>query len=345
MMATMKAIFLTRNRHMEPGVMEKPTPKQGQALIKIMHIGICGSDLHYYENTMPDRVIPYPYLLGHECAGEVVQIGEGVSSLRVGDRVALEPGVTCGTCEFCKSGRYNLCPDVIFFSTPPVPGTLCEFVSHPADKCFKLPDNVNTLEGALVEPLAVGFHACRLAQAMPGKTATILGSGCIGMCSLLALKAHGVGTVYITEPLQKRRERGKSLGADEAIDINSTDPVKRILELTGGRGTDIVIEASGNTDAAKSSGEIVARGGKIVMVGMASVAEYLFDFVRLIHKEASIETLYRYRNCYPAAIAAIAAGLPVAKIMSHRFKFEDSPTAFEQNLENRAEIVKAVIEL
>jgi len=343
-MASMKAIFLTANRTMEPGIMEKPAPKKGEVLIKVMHIGICGSDLHYYDNTLPGRVIPYPYLLGHECAGEVVELGEGVANLRVGDRVALEPGVTCGRCEFCRTGRYNLCPDVRFFATPPIPGTLCDYVTHPADMCFKLPDNVSTLEGALVEPLAVGFHASRLAQAAPGKTATILGAGCIGMCTMLSLHAHGVGTVYITEPLEKRAARARALGADAAIDITREDPVARVLELTHGRGTDIVVDASGNPDAVFSTSEFVTRGGKIVLIGLSTQAVFPYNFDRLMRKEASIETIFRYRNCYPAAIAAVAAGLPVAKIMSHKFRFEEAPEAFRRNSENRAEIVKAVIE-
>jgi len=343
-MAAMNAMFLTRERHMEPGTMEKPTPKAGQVLIRVMHVGICGSDLHYYENSKFGIVIPYPYLLGHECAGEVVELGDGVTSLQAGDRVALEPGVTCGRCEFCRSGRYNLCPDVRFFASPPVPGTLCDFVTHPADMCFKLPENVDTMQGALVEPLAVGFHAARLAVAMPGKTAVILGSGCIGMCTMLALRAHGVGTVYTTEPLEKRVERARALGADEAINITRTDPVARVMELTQGRGTDIVVDASGNSDAVKSTAQFVARGGKIVMVGMSPDPVFPFDFERLMHKEASIDTLYRYRNCYPAAIQAIASGLPVSKIVSHRFRFEDAAEAFMQNSENRAEVVKAMIE-
>jgi L-iditol 2-dehydrogenase len=127
-MALMKAVFMTDVRRMEPGTMEIPKPAAGRVLVKVRHVGICGSDLHYYENgkSSSGRQIIYPFLLGHECAGEVVELGEGVRSLKAGDRVALEPGVTCGRCEFCRSGRYNLCPEVSFFATPPVPGTLCE---------------------------------------------------------------------------------------------------------------------------------------------------------------------------------------------------------------------------
>jgi L-iditol 2-dehydrogenase len=345
-MALMNAVFMTDIRRMEPGTMEVPKPAIGQVLVKVMHVGVCGSDLHYYESGQSGsgRKITFPFLLGHECAGEIVELGEGVTGLRLGDRVALEPGVTCGQCEFCRSGRYNLCPDVAFFATPPVQGTLCEYVAHPANMCFKLPDSVDTMEGALVEPLAVGFHAARMAQAAPGKTAVILGSGCIGMSTMLALRAHGVGAVYITDLLAKRLARAKSLGADEAIDITKADPVERVMELTHGRGTDIVIDASGDGGAVKSTAELVARAGRIVMVGMATDQVFPYDFGRIMRKEATIKTIYRYRNCYPAAIQAIATGLPASKIVSHRFKFKDTAKAFAENSENRAEIVKAVIE-
>lgn len=345
-MSLMNAVFMTDVRRMEAGTMEIPRPSAGRVLVKVKHVGICGSDLHYYENgkSSSGRQITYPYLLGHECAGEVVELGEGVTSLALGDRVALEPGIACGHCEFCRSGHYNLCPDVVFFATPPVPGTLCEYVTHPADMCFRLPDNVDTMEGALVEPLAVGFHAARMAQAAPGKTAVILGSGCIGMSVMLALRAHGVGVVYITDLLAKRLARAKSLGADEAINITETDPVERVMELTHGRGTDIVIDASGACEAVQSTAALVARSGRIVMVGMAAEQVFPLDFGRLMRKEATIKTIYRYRNCYPAAIQAISSGLPAAKIVSHRFRFKDTAKAFADNSENRAEIVKAVIE-
>ncbi len=345
-MAKMNAMMLTRDRNMEMAQLDKPSPKPGQVLVRVKHNGVCGSDLHFFEHGRIGTkfVVQHPYLLGHECAGEVVELGEGVTGLKVGDRVALEPGVACGHCEFCKSGRYNLCPDVIFFAAPPVPGTLCDYVAHPADMCFKLPDNVGTLEGALVEPLAVGFHAARLGQAMPGKTAVVLGSGCIGMVSMLALKAHGVGTVYITDLVEKRLERAAELGATETINLRSVDPVKRVMELTGGRGVDIVVETSGNPKATLSSADLVAMGGKIVLVGLSPDPVFEFNFGTIMFKEASIETVFRYRNCYPAAIAAIAAGLPVAKIVSHKYPFEQAGEAFAYNSDHREEVVKAVIE-
>ena len=143
-----------------------PQPKDDEVLVKLEYVGICGSDLHYYESgAIGDYVVKPPFVLGHEPGGTVVEVGKNVTHLKVGDRVALEPGKTCGHCEFCKTGRYNLCPDVVFFATPPVDGVFQEYVAHEAGLCFKLPDNVSTMEGALIEPLAVGFHAATAGRA------------------------------------------------------------------------------------------------------------------------------------------------------------------------------------
>ena len=143
-------------------LIEVPQPKDNEVLVKIEYCGICGSDVHYYENgRIGDYIVKGDFTLGHEVAGEIVKLGSNVKNIEVGDKVALEPGIPCGKCEFCKDGKYNLCPDVIFFATPPVQGALQNYVVHPADMCFKLPENVSTEEGALVEPLCVGLHACR----------------------------------------------------------------------------------------------------------------------------------------------------------------------------------------
>ena len=137
-----------------------PTPKEDEVLVKLEYVGICGSDMHYYETgAIGNYVVKPPFVLGHEPGGTVVEVGSAVKHLKVGDRVALEPGKTCGHCKFCREGKYNLCPDVVFFATPPVDGVFQEYVAHEANLCFKLPDNVSTMEGALIEPLAVGFHA------------------------------------------------------------------------------------------------------------------------------------------------------------------------------------------
>ena len=169
-----------------------PVPKDDEVLVKLEYVGICGSDMHYYESgAIGDFVVKPPFVLGHEPGGVVVEVGKDVHTLKVGDRVALEPGKTCGHCEFCREGKYNLCPDVQFFATPPVDGVFQEYVAHEAGLCFKLPDNVSTMEGALIEPLAVGFHAANQGGAHIGQTAVVTGAGGIGLVCMMALKRGG----------------------------------------------------------------------------------------------------------------------------------------------------------
>ena len=196
----MKTAVMTDLRKVEIQERPIPQPKDDEALVKVEYVGICGSDLHYYEaGRIGNFIVETPFVLGHEAGGTVVEVGKNVKNLKVGDRVALEPGKTCGHCEFCKQGKYNLCPDVVFFATPPVDGVFQEYVAHEAGLCFKLPENVSTMEGALIEPLAVGMHAASQGDAHLGQTAVVTGAGCIGLVSLLALKARGVSKVIVVD--------------------------------------------------------------------------------------------------------------------------------------------------
>lgn len=214
-----------------------PKPQKNEVLVKLEYVGICGSDLHYYEHgRIGDYIVKPPFVLGHEASGIIVEIGENVKNLKLGDRVALEPGKTCGNCEFCKKGLYNLCPDVVFFATPPVDGVFQEYVAHEAALCFKLPDNMTTLEGALIEPLAVGFHAAIQGDAHLGQTAVVMGAGCIGLVSILALKARGVNNIYVVDIIEKRLEKARELGATGIINGREKNAVEEILNLTKQRG-------------------------------------------------------------------------------------------------------------
>ena len=344
-MSKMKAVWLTSPKTLEVGEHERPEVLAGQVLVRICHTGICGSDLHYYEHgRIADYIVKYPFILGHESAGIVEEVGAGVSNLKAGDRVTMEPGYTCGKCEFCKTGRYNLCSDVIFFATPPIQGTMCEYVAHPADMCFKLPDNVSTLEGALVEPLAVGFHAAMQGSAGVGKTAMVIGCGCIGLVTLMALRSMGVSTVYMSDTIDVRMDKARAIGAQEVWDASKCNPVEELMHVTNGNGVDIVLETAGNSAATASTTAMVKRGGTIVLVGMTPNPVISMNIGELMGKEATLKTVFRYRNLYPTAIAAIASGLPIKDIVSDVFTFNDAPKAFDHNVKNKASIVKAVIE-
>lgn len=342
-----KAAFMTGINKIEIRDIEMPKPQKGQVIVKLEYVGICGSDVHYLEyGKIGDFIVDGDFILGHECAGTVTQLGEGVKDLKIGDRVALEPGITCGQCEFCKTGRYNLCADVEFLATPPYHGCLMNYIAFPENMCFKLPDNMSTKEGALVEPLSVGIHAAKQGNVSLGDRVIILGAGCIGLVTVLACKAFGASEIIVSDILPKRLEYAKKVGATHVINSSETDVFKEIEALTGGEGADIVIETAGSSVTYSQTPYFVKRGGTIVLVGMAADDIIRFNFAKLMGKEAQIKTVFRYRNIYPQAINAISQGsIDVSPIVTHEFDFEDTAEAFDFVINNKKDVVKAVIKL
>ena len=343
----MKTAVMTDIRKVRIEEREKPVPKEGEVLVKVEYVGICGSDLHYYESgRIGNFIVEPPFVLGDEAGGAVVEVGSGVSHLKVGDRVALEPGKTCGHCEHCKEGKYNLCEDVIFFATPPVDGVFQEYVAHEAGLCFKLPDNVSTLEGALVEPLSVGLHAAMQGGAHIGQTAVVTGAGCIGLVSLLALKAMGVSRVIVVDVIDKRLQKAKELGADYVINGKEQDTVAEIKRLTEGKGCDLSIETAGTQITASQLIQASKKGATIVFVGYSASGEMTLPIGMALDKELTFKTVFRYRNIYPMAIEAIAAGkIRIKDIVTDYFELDDIQHAMDACVENKAEIVKGVIRI
>ena len=331
----------------EMGFEERDIPqvKDDEVLVKLEYVGICGSDLHYYETgAIGDYVVEPPFVLGHEPGGTVVEVGKNVTHLKAGDRVALEPGKTCGHCEFCKTGRYNLCPDVGFFATPPVDGVFQEYVAHEADLCFKLPDNVSTLEGALIEPLAVGFHAAIQGDAHLGQKAVVMGAGCIGLVSMMALKARGVSEVYVVDIMEKRLKKALELGADGVINGVEENVEQKIRQITDGRGVDLVIETAGTEITTRQAISIAKKGSNIVLVGYSKSGEMTLPMSLVLDKELTFKTVFRYRHIYPMAIEAVAQGKVNLKgIVTDIFDLDDVQKAMDYSVNNKTDIVKAVI--
>ena len=326
---------------------EIPKVKDDEVLVKLEYVGICGSDLHYYETgAIGDYVVEPPFVLGHEPGGTVVEVGKNVKHLKVGDRVALEPGKTCGHCEFCKTGRYNLCSDVVFFATPPVDGVFQEYVAHEAELCFKLPDNVSTLEGALIEPLAVGFHAAIQGDAHLGQKAVVMGAGCIGLVSMMALKARGVSEVYVVDIMEKRLEKALELGATGVINGAKEDVLERVKELTDGADMDLVIETAGTEITTRQAIHMAKKGSNIVLVGYSKTGEMTLPMSLVLDKELTFKTVFRYRHIYPMAIDAVAAGKVNLKgIVTDVFRLDEAQKAMDYSVNNKADIVKAVIRI
>ena len=324
-----------------------PEPKEKEVLVEMEYVGICGSDVHYFhDGSCGSYVVEGDFMLGHECAGTVVALGEGVQNLKVGDRVALEPGITCGECEFCKRGLYNLCPDVQFLATPPVQGCYENYIAFPENMCFKLPENISTKEGALIEPLSVGLHAANQGNVQLGDSVVILGAGCIGLVTLLACKAHGASDITVVDVIPKRLDYAMKLGATRVINGKEKDAVEEIMKLTNGVGVEKVFETAGSPFTIQQTPYIVKRAGTITLVGISAQEKIEYNFAQIMDKEPTIKSVFRYRNIYPQAIAAIADGtIDVSGIVTHEFAFDDIQEAFDCAINNKDDVVKAVIKI
>lgn len=323
-----------------------PYPQIGpeEILVKIQCVGICGSDVHYLRHgRIGDFVVEKDMILGHECAGKIVEVGKDVHSLQVGDTVALEPGVPCGKCHDCLSGKYNLCKDVKFMATPPYDGAFVQYVAYPANMAFKLPDSMDARQGALLEPLSVGLHAARQGGVTLGDHVVIIGSGCIGLVTLLACKAMGATQITVMDLRDERLAYAKRLGATHTINSSKCNPVEEALKITNGEGFDKVFETAGAAAATQMTIPLVKRGGCVVLVGMPAEDAIPLNTVSLICKEAEIKTVFRYRNIYPLAIEAVSEGkIDVSGIVSHEFKFCDLQKAFDCN---SPDVIKIVIDM
>ncbi len=321
-------------------------PGPGQVRVQVQSVGICGSDVHYYEHgRIGDFVLKSPMVLGHEAAGVVHQVGEGVESLSPGDLVAMEPGVPCGICTECKSGRYNLCRDVRFWATPPYDGALAEFVLHPAALTYRLPECMTSEEGALMEPLAVGVHACNRGGVRPGCVVAINGAGTIGCATLMTALAYGASKTIVADMIPARLERARRLGAEVLVDARSGSISEAAIHATGGRGADVGVECSGHPGGAQALVDAAAPAGRVVLVGMGPQPTQI-DTVAAMVKEVDLATVFRYANAYPTAIELTSRGrTPVAQLVTDRFPFSNAVSAFEFARSPRPDTCKIMIDL
>lgn len=347
MQEKMKVCIMTGKKKLEWAEYDIPKPKKGELQVKLEYVGVCGSDLHFYdEGRLANWVPEGPLILGHEPGGVVTALGEDVVGFEIGDRVAIEPGVPCGECEDCRTGHYNLCKSVRFMAIPKEKdGVFSEYCTHDASMCFKLPENVDTMEGALIEPLAVGMHGCELSNAKIGETAIVLGCGCIGLVTIMALKARGVSEIYAVDVMEKRLEKAKEVGATRVFNGKEEDIVAFAQSLPGG-GVDQVYECAGNRHTTLQSCKLIRRAGKVTLVGVSPEPHLELDVATLNAMEGTVYSVYRYRNLYPKAIAAVASGaIPVKKVVSHVYDFKDCIEAIEYSLERKDEVIKSVIKM
>lgn len=300
-----------------------PKPGRGEVLIEVKAVGVCGSDVHWYEHgKIGPYVVRQPLILGHEAAGIIVDVGEGTSRDRIGQRVTIEPGIPDGTCEQCRAGRYNLCPNVRFFATPPIDGAFTNYVTLPGDFAYALPDEMTDEEGALMEPLSVCLWACRKAQLRGGDHVLITGAGPIGLVTMKVAFALGAARVTITDVLPQRLEAARKQGATRTVNVAEEPLAGAKLEA------DILIECSGNEAALIDGIRSLRPAGRAIVVGMSASEEVRVPMFFLQEREILLTGTFRYANTYADAIALVASGrVELKSLITGHFALEETEKA------------------
>jgi len=345
-MSKMKAAVLHKPLDLRVEMVDVPQVSARDVLVRMRRVGICGSDAHFYlRGRIGSFVVEKPLILGHECSGEVTKVGEKVTNVKVGQRVVIEPGFTCGACEACRSGRYNLCPNVRFYGTPPYDGAFAEYALASAENVYPMPDNMTYGEGAMIEPLAVGLMATKRGRVSVHDSVVIFGAGPIGLLSLQAAKSHGVIDAFVVDIIDYRLDYALRLGAGTTINASKEDAVKRIMEETRGKGVDVVIEASGAPKAVQQALDVVKPGGRIVFVGYPP-AEVPISIDKILIKELDILGVHRYANVFPTAIKLVSSGkVDVKSLITHVFPLEKILDGFKVHIDKIGNPIKVQIEI
>ncbi|MBW9335536.1 NAD(P)-dependent alcohol dehydrogenase [Herbaspirillum sp. RU 5E] len=343
----MQALVLEAMRELALRDIDLPQDLGAQDVrIRIHTVGICGSDLHYYTHG---RIGPFkveaPMVLGHEASGTIIEVGSAVTQLKVGDRVCMEPGIPRLDSPATLRGLYNLDPSVRFWATPPIHGCLTGSVVHPAAFTYRLPDNVSFAEGAIVEPLSIGLQAATKARMKPGDTAVVIGAGTIGAMTALAALAGGAARVILADVVAEKLAHFASNPAVITVDVTQQHLSAVVQQVTEGWGADVVFEASGHAGVYQTLLDLVCPGGCAVLVGMPPEPVAL-DVVTMQTKEVRLESVFRYANIFPRALALLSSGMiDVKPFISRSFPFSQGIEAFEEAARGLPQDVKIQIEM
>lgn len=343
----MKALALTALRRVE--WLEVPMPavrSPHEVLLQVRCVGICGSDMHYYETgRIATREVQFPFVIGHECSGVVLAVGTAVTRVKLGDEVAVDPAMSCGQCDQCQTGRPHTCRNLRFLGCPgEAPGCLSEFIVMPENSLYRTYRKLNLRQGMLCEPLSIAVYAVRLARLQPGMRVGILGAGPIGLSILLAARQAGAAQVCITDRLDYRVAFGRQHGADWAGNPEREDVVQAILQAAP-EGLDVVFECAGQQAALDQGVDLLKPGGTLAIVGIPREDRVSFHIDSLRRKEITLVNVRRQNQCVQAAMDLIAQGAVQPDfLVTHAFGPEQGAEAFELVAGYRDGVIKAVIE-
>jgi len=343
----MKAAYLTGVRTIE--IRETPAPKivrDDDVLVRSRAVGVCGSDLHYY---LSDHVggdhVSYPFIPGHECAGIVEEVGRAVTRVKPGDAVVIEPAVSCGTCDQCRTGRPHTCRKLLFLGHyGELTGGMAERTVAPERNCVPLPAKMTVVQGALAEPLSIALYAAGLGGSIRGKSVAVLGTGPIGLCLIMALKADGSGPVYATEIVEARRAAAVKVGADWAGNPGREDVVAEIRARES-LGLDLVFECCGEQAALDQAVDLLKPGGTLIVVGIPLSPRVTFDSSKVRRREIRVQNVRRQNKCLERAVGMIHNGrIQPDFLATHFFKLDQAGEAYELAAARRDGVIKAIVQ-
>lgn len=343
----MKAMMVHGSRDVRLHELPRPEPGPGEVLVRVKACGICGSDLHNYAHGEIGGVaIESPLIVGHELAGVVEALGPGVTRPAVGTPVAVDPSISCGMCEFCLEGDPHVCPQNRFFGNYPTHGGFREYLAHPADLVFPLPEGLSFDEGALLEPMGIAMYVAALADIRLGDRVAILGSGPIGLLCAEMVRLSGAAEIISTDLVDARLAAARRCGATLALNANHEDVVARIMEQTRGRGVDVAIEAAGEQETVDQAMEVTKPGGTVVLVGIPVGERFSFKTAVVRRKGLTIKYDRRMKHTYARCMALVQAGkIDLKPLASHHFPLERLQDAFELAIARADGVLKAIIEI
>ena len=343
----MKAVKWFAPRDMRLVDIPKPVPQSHEALIRVESVGVCGSDMHYYEEgRIGNAVITEPLILGHEFSGIVEEVGATADRSLIGKRVAVEPGIPCQKCEWCRTGHYNVCRDMFFPGGPPYDGVLCEYATFHADFCYPVPDSMNAVTAAMIEPLAVAVHTVALAQLQPGETVVILGLGPIGLLTAQIARMSGAGVIYGSDLMDYRVACASRYGVDAALNASTQDTVETVMSWTGGRGVDVAFDTARSSDTPALACHVTRPAGRCVFTGISGTEIDPIPVSVARRKELCIQWCRRFRHDFPRSILLASMGrVDLASVVTHSFPLERTQDAFELVSRFADNVLKASVDL